>query len=153
MAEISIAYRNSKLILPKDSQELIINKRKGIDCVSVIIKSKSGLSHIIKKYNSRIKVISFSAIKNLSNQYILYFKKIGIKAIAKICYDYYHSGLVDFCIPNVKYKIQQASLERNDNLYNQQWFFKNTGQFNGIPGEDIKLEAAMEYLALNNINI
>jgi cell wall-associated protease len=44
-------------------------------------------------------------------------------------------------------------LERNDNLYNQQWFFKNTGQFNGIPGEDIKLEAAMEYLALNNINI
>ncbi|MCI1265567.1 MAG: S8 family serine peptidase [Saprospiraceae bacterium] len=153
MTEISIAYRNSKLILPKDSQELIINKRKGIDCVSVVIKSKSGLSHIIKKYNSRIKVISFSAIKNLSNQYILYFKKIGIKAIAKICYDYYHSGLVDFCIPNVKYKIQQASLERNDNLYNQQWFFKNTGQFNGIPGEDIKLEAAMEYLALNNINI
>jgi len=71
------------------------------------------------------------------NQYILKVK--DPKETFAIARKYHESNLTEFAEPNFFSEIEKASVP-----YFEQWYLHNTGQNNGMPGEDVKAKEAWD---------
>lgn len=163
MQKIDTRFKDQHITFNFEEAKLIERKRKGKNTIQLKTRFKSQNTDIINSFNDQNGVLKMENIKD-SSAVLLYFpveKKNSLKSIIEA---YNASGLVDFIEPHILLDIQNSQdfIERkedvfeisdsndkelyNDKHYNLQWHFKNTGQFNGKPGEDISLEAAIKYI-------
>ncbi|GEM_PF-5112537 len=73
-------------------------------------------------------------IEVVPNQYLLRVK--NPKDTLAIANKYQESGLTEFAEPNFVSEFKKAALT-NDEFINEQWHLYNTGQVNGLKGEDV----------------
>ncbi len=67
--------------------------------------------------------------------------------LAKLAQRYYQSGVADFAEPYVLHHIKNTAIVLNDPRFAAQWIFENTGQNNGLPGDDIGILEGLQLIA------
>lgn len=81
--------------------------------------------------------------------YVLICNKNTIGSTLEVANSFYESGLFKYSVPD----FLSDDILSTDPLFNNQWSLKNTGQFNGISGIDIKAEQAWTITLGNGINV
>ncbi|MEJ0030043.1 MAG: hypothetical protein WDO15_06585 [Bacteroidota bacterium] len=80
--------------------------------------------------------------------YLGWFPKMSLARITDLGDVYYNSGFAAFAEPHVECKVTRSF---SDPQYQDQWIMKNTGQFGGTPGVDIRIEQALDLIASSGI--
>lgn len=152
MKRFYLKYRDLKPLFKLGNCSLIKKHTEKGESIQLIAKFKSGLGNRVQEFNKKMGVIELEDIEGLAKQYILHFKNGDFKSIKSKCKAYIDSGLVEFCEPHVRQKVYRNSPPHyNDELFGNQWFYQNTGQFGGTAGEDISLTAAFQHLKERDI--
>ena len=99
---------------------------------------------LMRKYHCVIKEQSLL----LENLFLLVNQSDSIETI-EMANLFYESGLFEYSEPNF---VLINIFSSNDTYYNNQWGLKNTGQYGGMPGIDIKVENAWN-LTQGNRNV
>lgn len=114
-----------------------------IDEITVRFKDNVSQSEI-EKFNEENDVEVIEQNRFVPNQYLLRVK--NPKDTLAVANRYQESGLVVFADPRFFSQIKKAALT-NDEFINEQWHLYNTGQLNGLKGEDVKAMEAWEISA------
>jgi subtilisin-like proprotein convertase family protein len=108
----------------------------------ITVRFKSNISQSeIEKFNEENEVEVIEQNRFVPNQYLLRVK--NPKDTLAIANKYQESSLTEFATPNFLSEVKKAALT-NDEFINEQWHLHNTGQVNGLKGEDIKAKDAWE---------
>jgi subtilisin family serine protease len=147
-----INFQNNKYVDNPKIGEYITKDINNQKYIKLLVKSKSGLSNRFKELINKFRATEPVKIDGLNETYEIWIPFSDVKNVHKICKDIHQSGVVEYCVPQKSYELLSIIQETTDTLYDKQWIFKNTGQYNGISGQDIKLEEAYQYLKRKNIN-
>jgi subtilisin-like proprotein convertase family protein len=119
--------------------------RSGLRMVAIdeiIVRFKDNVSQSeMEKFNGENDVEVIEQNRFVPNQYLLRVK--NPKDTLEIANKYQESGLADFAEPNFVSEAKKAALT-NDEFINEQWHLYNTGQVNGLKGEDVKAKEAWD---------
>lgn len=118
---------------------------------SLIIQFRGGISKSTADFNKANGLIRKKAYNKEKHIYICQFKKMSMKKLALLAKRYYESGVADFAEPHVLHHIKNTAIVLNDPRFAAQWIFENTGQNNGLPGDDIGILEGLQLIAHRNI--
>ncbi len=108
----------------------------------IIVRFKSNVSRSeIENFNKENNVEVIEQNRFVPNQYLLRVK--NPKDTLATANKYQESGLTEFAEPNFVSEAKKAALT-NDEFINEQWHLHNTGQVNGLKGEDVRAKDAWE---------
>jgi len=153
MIKYKLPYQDHYFTCSENVSSIMFRTIKKCKCYGLVVKFKSGLSYVVRRFNKEIGVNSCVKIKDLDQVYLIFIKIKSLNKLVETCKIYHNSGLVEYCVPYFNYKVKTANPWFNDTFYNDQWYYKNSGQLDGKVGEDIKLEEALQYISLNNIQL
>lgn len=134
---------NSKNIRSEKKQEYSV----------LIIRFRGGISKHTDEFNKANGLLRKRVHDKASQIYLCYFKKMSVNKLAALAKIYYDSGIAEFAEPYVLHHIQNTALSLNDPKFSSQWIFDNTGQFNGIPGDDIGILEGLKLIADNQLSL
>lgn len=128
----------------------ISNKKKQEYSV-LIIRFRGGVSKHTDEFNKSNGLLRKKIYDKAGHIYLCYFKKMPVNKLAALAKTYYDSGIAEFAEPYVLYRVQNTALSLNDPKFSSQWIFENTGQFNGIPGDDIGILEGLKLISDNQL--
>ncbi len=118
---------------------------------TLIIKFRGGISRSTADFNKANGLIQKKTYNKAKHIYICHFKKTTMRKLAELAKRYYESGVADFAEPHVLHHIKNTGIVLNDPQFAAQWIFENTGQNNGLAGDDIGILEGLQLIADSQI--
>nr|WP_294904086.1 S8 family serine peptidase [uncultured Lacibacter sp.] len=119
----------------------------------LIIRFRGGVSKHTDGFNKAMGMLRKKVYNKEDHIFLCYFKKMPVNKLAVLAKMYYDSGIADFAEPYVMHRVQNTALSFNDPKFSTQWIFENTGQFSGIPGDDIGILDGLRMIADEQITL
>lgn len=141
-----------KGIKKKVNSKNISNEKKQEHSI-LIIRFRGGVSKHTNEFNKANGLFRKKAYDKEKHIFLCYFKKMSVNKLAALAKTYYDSGIAEFAEPYVLHHIQNTAISLNDPKFSTQWILENTGQFNGIPGDDIGILDGLKLIADNQLTL